>query len=169
MRFSKIVLLTGLALCAASSAALASHGRAGLWSMSVTMGGDRPAMPDMSQMPPEVQARMRAMGMSMGGNTITVRHCMTPDEVASDVPHVDPRSTHGCGMANVHHDGHTFSADMVCSREFNGSGHMTFTYDGDTHYTGEVVMNGVADGHPVNEDEKIDARWVSPDCGGATH
>ena len=169
MRYSKLILFAGVALCAASVAATASHGRVGLWSMSVTMGGDHPPMPDMSQLPPEAQARMRAMGMSMGGNTMTVRHCMTAEEVASDMPHMDPRATHDCEMTNVHHDGHSFSADMVCNKGFIGSGHMMFSFDGDSHYTGDVAMNGTADGHPMNQHEKIDAHWISADCGGLTH
>ncbi len=65
-----------LALVAAGGAALASHGKVGLWDITVTMSGAM-HLPDMSKMPPEVLARMKAMGVSSNGNSMHVQHCMT--------------------------------------------------------------------------------------------
>lgn len=159
----------GLAVLAAGGVAYADHGKVGLWSVTVTMGGAAPAMPDMSRMPPEVVARMRAMGMSMGGNSITVRHCMTAQEVTADIPHLDNHSTHGCTMTNLQRSGHSMTADLVCDRDFKGTGHVEFTYDSDTHYFGHVTMTGEADGHPVNSDEKLEGHWLSPNCEAAAN
>ena len=75
MRFSRRAITAGIvvvsSLCAVN-AALASHGKIGLWNIAITMGGNMPNMPDMSKLPPEAVARMKAMGMSMGSNTIKI-------------------------------------------------------------------------------------------------
>jgi hypothetical protein len=161
--------IAGAALLGAAGAALASHGKEGLWSVTMTMGGNT-AMPDMSKLPPDVQARMKAMGVSAHGNSMTVQHCMTAEEVATDQPRIDPQSAKTCKMSNEKMSGHTMSADLVCSGDFTGTGHMEFNYDGDTHYTGEMKMSGTSkDGTPIQHDQKFDGTWVSADCGGVTH
>jgi len=160
----------GLLLAATAGGALASHGKAGLWSVTVTMSG-MAQMPDMSKMPPEVQARMKAMGMNMNGNTMTMQHCMTPQEVALDQPQMDEHQKKYCKTSNVMMTGHSMSADMTCSGgEFSGSGHMQVTYDSDTHYKGEMTMNGMSQGgQPMHRDQKFEGRWLSADCGTVTH
>ena len=172
MRIRKSVFVAGVAgvaLIASAAGALASHGKAGLWSVTVTMGG-MSQMPDMSKMPPDVQARMKAMGMNMNGNSMTMQHCMTAQEVALDQPRMDAQSQKYCKMSNVSMMGHTMSADMTCNGEFNGSGHMQVTYDSDTHYMGEMTMNGMSrDGQPVHHDQKFEGRWLSADCGAINH
>lgn len=171
MRFSKRTVTTAVAaICfmLAAGSAVASHGKVGLWSITITVSGDS-QMPDMSKLPPEAQARMKAMGMSTHGNSMTVQHCMAAQEVATDVPKLSGRNMNDCKMVNVQHIGHTMSADMTCSGNFQGTGHVQFTYDSDTHYTGEVTMTGTANGHPVNHDQKMEGRWLSADCGSFTH
>lgn len=167
MRISRHTLFAGaaaLSILAATGAAFAGHGKVGLWSISVTMAG-MPAMPDMSNMPPEAMARMKAMGLSMNGNTMTVKHCMTAAEVAADIPHINPHADRNCTFSNVQHNGQSMSADLTCTKGFEGTGHMQFTFDGETHYSGEVTMTGTAHGHSVDRDQKIDAHWISADCG----
>jgi hypothetical protein len=158
----------GFAILVAGGTALASHGRVGLWSVTMTVEGQARPMPDMSQLPPEAQAHMRAM-MGPNGNAIVTQHCMTTEEVMSDVPHLDPRRNDGCTLSNVVHVGHTMSADMTCTKNFQGAGHIEFTYDSDTHYVGHVVMNGEVHGHQINHATTIDGRWLAADCGSVTH
>jgi len=112
---------------------------------------------------------MKAMGMSMNGNSITTQHCMTAEEVATDTPHLDASANEGCTMSNVAHQGHSMSADMSCHGDFKGSGHMQFTYDSDTHYSGELIMTGSVNGQPMNRNQKFDGHWVSRDCNGVAH
>lgn len=144
-------------------AALASHGKAGLWEVTTRM-----SMPNMSaNIPPEAMARMKAMGMSMpGGNqTFTSQHCMTAEEVAQDTPPTPRRNT-GCAMSNLSHDGHTFTADLVCSgADAQGRGHVAVTYDSDEHYAGTYAFNGSMQGHPQNITSNFEGRWISADCG----
>jgi hypothetical protein len=162
-----IALITGTSILAAGSA-LASHGKVGLWSVTVTMGGN--VMPDMSKLPPEVQAKMKAAGVSMNGNSISVQHCMTAAEVAMDFPKLTGRSVSSCTISNVEHSGQAMSADLTCTATaFKGTGHAQFTFDSDTHYSGEVTMQGEANGHPLREDEKMEGHWLQESCGNVAH
>lgn len=172
MRFSKLALGGFTAACAILVAAIpasANHGKVGLWKITITMphgimGGGM----DMSKLPPQVRARMAAAGMS--GNTMSVEHCMTATEVAANMPHVDrPHGKSQCKPTNLKVSGNTMSTDMVCTGDFVATGHSQFTYDSDTHYSGEIKMKGTAHGHAIDQDEKIEGRWVSASCGSVTH
>jgi len=172
MSVSKCLIIVGIVIMSTFytvNAALASHGKIGLWNITITMGGNAPNMPDMSKLPPEAVARMKAMGMSMGSNTIRVQHCMTAQEVASDVPEVNSNRNQSCTVSNVMHTGKTMSADMKCTGDFQGTGQVEVTYDSDAHYAGEMKMNGVANGHPMTQDQKMEGTWVSASCGSIDH
>jgi uncharacterized protein DUF3617 len=163
----KIVLAgAGLALVLAPLAALAAHGKAGLWQITITTEGQNAQMPNMSNLPPEVQARMKAMGVQMGGNQITVQQCRTPEEIARDVP---PAGTHNkdCAMSNVSYTGGSMTADMVCSGNFSGTGHVHFVWDSDEHYAGEISMTGKMNDEQVTHTQKIEGRWLSAQCTAA--
>jgi hypothetical protein len=56
------------------------------------------------------------------------------------------------------------SADMVCTGNMQGSGHMAFHVDSLEHYSGRITINGVSDGRPVKTTTSIDARFVSAVC-----
>ena len=160
--------LLGLAVIATPIVALAGHGRPGLWRFTIKMGGQAAAMPDASQIPPEALARMKAMGMSMpgmGGGGMTVTRCRTPEEVAQD----RPPTTGGrdCTLSNVQVGPGGMSADTTCHGDFEGTGHLHFTWDADTHFAGEAHMVGSAHGHAVDRTQSIEGEWISADCGAA--
>lgn len=154
-------------LAAATVPAIASHGKAGLWNVAITNSMMGAAMPDMSKLPPEAQAAMRAHGVSMNGHTMTVEHCMTQEEVNADHPSM--RSEKECKLNNVKAAGNAFSADMVCSGEMKGTGHTEFVFDSPEHYTGKIAMSGTADGHPINNTTSLEGHWIGADCKGVTH
>jgi len=159
----KAVLKAGLALgmITLPVVALAAHGKVGLWEITTHMN-----MPGMaSQIPPEAMARMKAMGVQMpDAQSFTSQHCMTAEEVAADKP-PPMRNAKSCTMTNMSHDAHGFSADMVCTGEMEGQGHITMAYDGDTHYSGNYSFKGSANGHPQNMTTSFEGKWISPDCG----
>lgn len=155
-----IAMAAGAALIGATGVALASHGKVGQWTVTITMGGGE-KFPDVSKMPPEAQARMKAMGMTSNGDSMTIQHCMTADEVANDTLTTQDKT---CKLSNQKVSGHTMSADMTCSGQISGTGHFTVTYDSDSHYTGEMIVNGTSGGQPVHHDQKFDGRWVSATC-----
>ncbi len=126
-------------------AAFAGHGKVGLWSTDTTTTMN---MPGMDNVPPQ---------------THSATFCMTTEQVNTDVP---PASENpACKMQNVHHDGHTVTADMVCHGQMEGTGHFTTTYDGDTHYKAQfsMAMNG------MTMNSAIEGKWLKADCAGATH
>jgi hypothetical protein len=146
--------------------AWSSHIKPGLWEMKM-QSGQSVAMPDMSQMPPQIRAKMaaqmRAHGVQMNGNTITVRHCVTQAEANSDQPHMG--QSKNCRVENVHTTGNSYSADMVCSGAINARGHTQITFESPVHYFGTSTMNGSAGGRPISSSTKVDARWLASDCG----
>ncbi len=136
----KSVALLAAAVLFVPGAALAAHGKVGLWESTTSVS--MPGMP--------AQAPHKAT------------YCMTADQVKADTPPTDARS--GCTYKNVSVQGHTFTADMVCTGQFTATGHFTSTYDNDTHYTATIGIAG--DGFSMTN--KIEGRWLKADCAGAT-
>jgi len=146
------------------SGALASHGKAGLWSITtkMDMGAAMAQMPDMSQLPPEVRARMQAMP----NHGTTIQHCMTQDEVDQDKP---PMTRKECKLVKSSVVGHTFTGDVACSGEFTATGHVQVTYDSNEHYAGSMDMRAIHDGQPMNMHSSFEGKWISASCGNVTH
>jgi len=143
-------------------AALASHGKVGLWEVTTHMN-----MPNMmANIPPEALARMKAAGVNMSSNqTYSSQHCMTAAEVADDKP-PPMRHNEDCAMTNVSHNATTFAADMTCNTQrMQGQGHVSVTFDSAEHYAGSYTYNGTMEGHPQNMTYNFEARWISADCG----
>jgi Protein of unknown function (DUF3617) len=151
------------------SGALASHGKAGLWSITTKMEmPGMPQMPDMSQMPPEVRERMKAMNMNMSNKGMTIQHCMTQAEVDQDGP--PPMARKECKLVGSKIAGHTYAGDVACAGSgFNGTGHFEVTYESSEHYTGSMDMKGSHDGQPMNMHSTYEGQWVSASCGSVTH
>jgi hypothetical protein len=165
MRPSSALAFTAAVLLA--TPALAAHGKAGLWEITTTSSGARLS----AQLPPEVEAKMRARGIKIpSGNTFTVQHCMTAQEVAMDKPPPMSRGAQSCKVQNMKKTGQTVSADMVCSgKSMQGSGHFTMTYDSPEHYAGKMSFSMSANGHPMTMTNTMEGRWISPSCGTVTH
>jgi hypothetical protein len=164
MKAVRVLILGAILGVSAPIIAWASHGKAGLWEVTVQndMGG-MSGMPDMSKMPPQARARMQAMGMRMDAHGMTVRRCMTQAEVNNDKP--DLSRAPNCKTTNVRMSGRTFSADLTCTGTMNATGHVQVTYDSPEHYAGSETVNGTIHGHPVNSTTRFSARWISPNCG----
>lgn len=174
MRLSKgFAVLAGIcAIAAIPAVAIASHGKAGLWTVTSNMNMQMAGMAQMPQMSPEQMERMRSMGVQMPqmgphGMTTTTQHCMTAAEVNSDAP---PPSHNGeCQPSNVHIQGTTMTADMICSGEMTGTGHMTVTYDNPEHYSGRMDFSGTAHGQHTSMTDNFEGKWMSADCGRVAH
>ena len=160
MKAVRVLILGAVLGVSAPIIAWASHGKVGLWEVTVQndMGG-MSGMPDMSKMPPQVRAQIEAMHR----NGTTVRHCMTAAEVNNDKPNLTRAAN--CKTTNVRMSGRTFSADLACTGKMNTTGHVQVTYDSPEHYTGSETINGTIHGRPVNSTTRFSARWISPNCG----
>jgi hypothetical protein len=145
--------------------AAAGQGKPGLWDVTATMKmGGAAAMPDLSQMPPEVLARMKAMNIHPAdGNAVRTQQCVTPAQAAESRPNMP--ANQDCKMVRSKTTGNTFTGDMACSGQFQGTGHVTVTYLSDTHYTGKMTIKGAGEGQPMEMNQTFEGKWVSPDCG----
>ena len=135
----KHVALIAVIAALAPAAALAAHGKAGLWSSTTT-----------ATIP----------GMSPQTNTTT--YCMTPAQVNSDAP---MGGNPDCTYQNVQVSGQTYTADMVCKGQFNATGHFASSYAGDSHYSATMTINTGG----MTMTNSIVGHWVKADCAGATH
>lgn len=149
-------------LAAGSCPALALHAKPSEWQITIRMD-----MAGMPQIPPAQIAKMHAMGIHLpvGGDAVTVTHCMTPSEAAMDkIPAMAKEHQKYCKMQNMKASADGISADMVCTGRVQGSGHMAVRFDSPEHYAGKVSMNAVANGHPISTTSTFDAKWLSADC-----
>jgi hypothetical protein len=147
MRISRGFLggLAAAALIATTGSAFADHGKAGLWQVTTT-----------ASMP------------GMAAHTFSSQQCMTEAEVKSDkLPQTSQNQQ--CKMTNEKVLGSSFSADMVCTGQAKGTGHMSVVYDGATHYNGQMTMAMNAGGRPMSMTNTFEGKWVSADCGKAAH
>jgi hypothetical protein len=161
----KLVVIASLGtviLAGASSTALAMHAKPGEWQVSMKMN-----MSGMPQIPPAQLAKMRAMGIHVpvGGDTLTVTHCMTPSEAAMDkIPAMSKEHQKYCTMQNLKTSADGMSADMVCTGKVQGGGHMQVRFDSPEHYAGKVSMAVNTNGHPMSSTSTFEATWLSADC-----
>ena len=140
-------------------AALAGHGKAGLWNTSTVMNM---AM----AMPPEVMAQMKKAGMSMpAAQTITTQICMTQAEVDSDKPPQMGKNDTGCDSHVTKQTASSMAADMVCTGQMKGTGHIEVSYSSAEHYTGSYAFHGSVEDHPSNLSTTFKGDWVKADCG----
>ena len=146
-------------------AALAAHGKAGTWEVTTKMsGGGMAGMPDMSKLPPAAQARMKAHGVSMNaGGGMTSKFCMTAEQVNANKPPMT-RADSPCKTENMKVAGHSFSADIVCTGKVNGRGHTEMTFDSPEHYSGHQTMTMTVNGHTIDHEMTMEARWLTPAC-----
>lgn len=145
MHLKSILTVTAAALIATTGAALADHGKAGLWQVTTKMN-----MPGMAQQ-----------------RSFTSQHCMTPAEVKQNS--MPPSANSDCKMVNEKASGGSFSGDMVCSGPAKGNGHIEVNYDTDRHYAGEMTMTMNAGGQPMKMTNSFEGKWISADCGKTTH
>jgi hypothetical protein len=147
--------------------AAAGQGKPGLWDVTVTMAmAGAAAMPDLSQMPPEVLERMKAMNIHPAdGHAVKTQQCVTPAQAAESRPTMP--ANQDCTMVRGETTGKTFTGDMACSGQFDGTGHVTVTYLSDEHYTGKMTIKGTSEGRPMEMNQTFEGKWVSPDCGAA--
>jgi hypothetical protein len=162
MRIIRILSLCTVFGIALPAAAWASHGKVGLWEITVQADTSHMAgMPDISKLPPQIRAQMEAMGRQ------TLQHCMTAAEVNSEKP--DMSHSPDCKVSNLRTVGHSFSGDVVCHGRVNGTGHVEFNFPSPERYDGSEAINMVVHGQPVVTKTSFSGRWISPDCGKVLH
>ena len=126
------------ALIVLPNAALAGHGKAGLWEATT-----------------KIDKSPKAFSM---------KFCMTEAMVNYDKPPA-MQSNSPCKITRSKTVGQTFSADMICGGQMQGASHFTITYDKPEHYSGLSVFKGTVSGHPFSSTTKFEGKWLKADCG----
>jgi hypothetical protein len=157
MRF-KFGLGAACALVMGFSGAQAGTMKPGEWQFTMTMPGMR--MP--ANLPPAVLAQMQARGISMGGNTISTPHCVTPEEAAKDTPHVT-RSDSGCTESNLSEGEGQVSFSLQCTGKMVGTGSVVMTRSPD-HFDGDYSFTGNENGRQVSQKFHMTGQYVSSTC-----
>jgi hypothetical protein len=136
-------------------AALAAHGKAGLWTVSSTT--------EMSMTMPGMGAGNAPMAMP---STSHVTHmCMSQEEVDSNsAPHIDEAST-GCATSVVSSTASAMTAAMTCNGRLKGTGKMQISYSGAEHYRGSYSFTGQVEGNPTRMTTHFKGDWMGANCG----
>jgi hypothetical protein len=157
----KGLLLIAALTVVAPGVALAAHGKAGLWNITMTM-----SMPDMPQMPPEAMAMMKARGMKMPGmDPITTQICMTQADVDNDTLPPSRNNEENCQPHILSKTATSMTADMVCTGRMQGTGHIEVSYAGPEHYSSSFSFKGAMEGHATAMSSTSKGDWVKADCG----
>ena len=156
----------GLAVCLPVTAWAGGHVKPGLWQIAIkTQMSGMPNMPDMSQMPPEVRAQMKARGIAVGagGTSLNLRHCITPEEANADK--FSSGNDKDCKLVGLHFTGGSYAADVVCTGEHKMHGHVEGTVFSPEHYAGTSTVTMTDNGRAATSVTNIDAHRIGADCG----
>jgi len=137
----------------------------GLWESSVTMtmGG--------FQIPPDVAAKMQAMGRPVPGaaHTTVTQSCLTADQWTKTWANLNKRGDMECKVSNLTQGSQKLSFDTSCTSQQGGvfTGHFEMFFDDDEHSHGTMHMKGESGsgGQPIVMDMKMTSHFVSADCG----
>lgn len=121
------------------------------------------AREQLKSLPPEVRKTMEQQMAGAGvafGEGGTIRTCLTPEEVRSDVIR-EGQKEGDCTYTRVSRSGNTWRGRVSCT-DPRAEGEFTTTLHSPTHYSTRSVLTSKEDGRTEVD---IDARRVSADCG----
>jgi hypothetical protein len=166
----KIVLGLIVLLPLAARAGDMFNAKEGLWEMTVTTSGLGNAADTLSRLPPEQRAMaeqaMKQRGMSMSGNTMTMKSCVTKDKIAKGAAFSDTRSSNGdCTRSVVKSSATHMEAKFHCNSK-NGAtdGNAIVDIAGDM-VKGTTHMTTTSDGNSRTFDSGFTSKYLGPDCG----
>ncbi|HTH53498.1 MAG TPA: DUF3617 domain-containing protein [Edaphobacter sp.] len=123
------------------------------------------------QIPPEVAAKLKAMGRSVPGTeptTIDTESCLTPEKWKEMLGKTQDREN--CTYSNMKVDSGGMSGDMACSTPCGGSakGHVQMNFVSDEKVHGTVHMEVITTQRPqpIIMDMTIDSTYEGADCKG---
>ena len=150
------------AIVLAPAAALAAHGRPGLWTISSTM-----QMANMPLMPPEAIAMMKARGMKMPGmgSPMVTQMCMTQEQVNADKMPAMNNHEESCTSKVLSQTSSSVTAETTCHGRMEGVGHMQMSWRGNEHYEGTYSFKGESGGRPQDMTTHYSGDFVKADCG----
>jgi len=149
------------------------NAKEGLWEMTVNTGGSGMGMSadQLAKMPPEqramVEQMMKQKGISMSGNTITVKSCVTKEKIAKGAAFADSRKESGdCTRSVVKQTANHFEAKFHCESKNGGTTDGTVNVDivGDGA-KGVTHVTNTSNGQTRTFDTTFTSKYLGPDCG----
>ena len=168
MKISISIILGLFWMCLSTLPAKADDFKEGKWTMTMVthMNNESPemakAMQQMQNLPPQVQAMMKARGIQMSGNgqdmTVTVTHCLTKQD---PIPRFtkNPNIGNYCQQTHVM-TGNTVSFNMTCAHndfQMNSSGNMTYTGD---NMAGSITSHETRAGQTMDSTISVTGQYV---------
>jgi len=159
---SPLSALIAASLVLVPAAALAAHGRVGLWTVTTSM-----QMSNMPQISPEAMAMMKQRGMQMPGmgQPMTTQICMTQEQVIADKPPAMSNREESCDTKVLNQSPSLMESSVSCHGRMNGVGHIKIIWRGNEHYEGTYNFKGVMDGQPHEMTTHYSGDYVKSDCG----
>jgi hypothetical protein len=161
-----MAVLAGSAVMTAQDVPTLPPMKTGLWQNTVTntMTG--------LQIPPEVAAKMQAMGRQMPGaapRTTVTQSCVTPDKAQKSWS--DMIGKNNCQFTNVHQSSTGMSGDVACTMaEGSSKGHIDAKYSSDEKVSGKVHMEVTTQRQtdPIVMDVVFESLYQGADCKGVS-
>ena len=150
------------------------NAKEGLWEMTVSTGGSGMQgmnADQLAKLPPEqramVEQMMKQKGISMNGNSISVKSCVTKDKIAKGEAFSDSRKDSGdCTRTVTKQTANHFEAKFHCNGK---KGEVT---DGTVNVdiAGDVVkgvthVTNTTDGNTRTFDSNFTSKYLGPNCG----
>lgn len=172
---TKLVLGLLLLFPAALLAGDFFNAKEGLWEMTVTTGGSGMQgmnMDQLSKLPPDqramVEQAMKQRGITMNGNSITTKSCVTKDKLAKGEAFADRSKERGnCTHTMVKQTASHYEAKFHCAGK-NGDatdGTMNVDIAGDTVKGVMHMTSTTSDGNTHSFDTNFTSKYLGADCG----
>lgn len=165
-RLPILLVAISAALAAVAQSTTPPPVKMGLWETTVTskMSG--------FQLPPDVAAKLKAMGRSVPGSphTTVSQGCLTPDEWQKSMENMSKPSSSDCTITHRQLEARKFSVDVSCKSQNGGTttGHweMQATDDEHSHGSGHMTSDAAGpNGQHFSMDMTIDSHFLSANCG----
>jgi hypothetical protein len=147
----------------------------GLWEHSVkfkSQSGEMEArrahmQAEIAALPPErrkmVEEMMAKKGMSLDGQSTTLRICVTKEQAERMEPL--PINREECKQDVVSRTSSSMKVKWTCGGENPSNGEGEIRFSSDKAFTGRAVVNSLHEGKPDRMDVESVGKWVSADCG----
>ena len=142
----------------------------GLWEITSENQMEGMRMPAMPKLSADQMAKMKSMGITMpaqgpnGGMTTTIRHCVTPEQAARDVPPTSKDDAR-CKQKNVKRSGNTLSWEMECTGDHPATGSGTVTWNGSDAYAGTTTITTKDPNRgPMTMNMRFSGKLLSASC-----
>ncbi|MGA2005491.1 MAG: DUF3617 domain-containing protein [Terriglobales bacterium] len=150
----------------------------GLWEVTVTRSGSGAGMggipPDvLAKMSPDqraqVEAAMKSHGVTMNGNSTTVKNCVTKEKLAKGRA-FSAQNRENCTRDVVSSSPRHMEIKMHCDQTDNGKktamdGTTTIDVLGPDSVKGTMHIVSAGDEHNVTMDSTFTSKYLGPDCG----